>query len=533
MKNIILSTDGTGNAGGVGHGSNVWRLHTAIDRQSHLSSENTIRQIAYYHDGVGSQDKKWLKILGGVFGYGLKRTIKELYTFLVNNYEPGDQIYLFGFSRGAYTVRLLAGMILACGILDKSRYQDKTDEDLEHDVEQVYRLLQDIIAQQKEEQLEKVHDRSKIVQTTGKTIRKSIRTISHKINPLEELPDDVHLDLKIRFMGVWDTVDAYAIPSDTLAKILDRFFYISFREHDNLLNESVESACHALSIDDQRRVFEPVLWRENPEIENDKQNNDHQRIQQVWFAGVHSNVGGGYPRQGMAWNTLEWMMLHARQAELRFVNEDIDQFTENKDVHDKMYNSRSGLGAYYVFKPRNIARLWQNYTSKKTRPRIHISVFERIATRTEGYAPIELPEKFEITATKPICADDENHAERLNTYCIQYHKKDIQSLQQQVSAAIKERNKNQAKLTVLEKFTDFIHRWSSYLIFFGMSAFWGIGFFTYEKTLKTFSIALFCSLLYWFVIWQISLKDRDGKHTKSSAFWRKVSSDKAWEFLKK
>ena len=124
MKNIILSTDGTGNAGGVGHGTNVWRLHTAIDRQSHLTVEDNIRQVAFYHDGVGTQDKKILKIIGGAFGYGLKRTIKELYTFLVNNYEPGDQIYLFGFSRGAYTVRLLAGMILACGIIDRNKYDE-------------------------------------------------------------------------------------------------------------------------------------------------------------------------------------------------------------------------------------------------------------------------------------------------------------------------------------------------------------------------------------------------------------------------
>lgn len=529
MKNIILSTDGTGNAGGKGHGSNVWRLHTAIDRQSHLTNQNNIRQIAYYHDGVGSQDKKWLKIMGGVFGYGLKRTIKELYTFLVNNYEAGDQIYLFGFSRGAYTVRLLAGMILACGILDKNRYADKSDEDLEHDVEQVYRLLQELIAQQKEEQLEMAHDTSKMMQAT----RKSIRKLSHKINPLEELPADIQLDIKIRFMGVWDTVDAYAIPSDTLAKMLDSLFYISFREHDNLLNESVESACHALSIDDQRRVFEPVLWRENPELEDDENSNDHQRIKQVWFSGVHSNVGGGYPRQGMAWNALEWMMLHARQAELRFVNEDIYQFTENKDVHDKMYDSRSGLGAYYVFKPRNIARLWQNYTSKKTKPRIHISVFERIATRSEGYAPSNLPEEFEISVTKPICADDDIHGDRVGAYCIQYHEKDIQNLQQQVSAALKKHNENRLALSLIEKFTDFIHRWSSYLIFFGMGAFWVIGFFTYEKNIKTFSIALLCSLVYWFVIWQISLKDKAVKHKKDSAFWRKVASDKAWEFLKK
>lgn len=522
MKNIILSTDGTGNAGGIGHGTNVWRLHTAIDRQSHLTIENNIRQVAYYHDGVGSQDKKWLKILGGVFGYGLKRTIKELYTFLVDNYEPGDQIYLFGFSRGAYTVRLLAGMILACGILDKKSYKNKSDVDLANDVEQVYRSMQELIKQQKEEQLESSEDTSKMMQAT----RKSIRKISNKINPVEELPENIHLDLKIRFMGVWDTVDAYAIPSDTLAKILDRFFYISFREHDNELNQAVESACHALSIDDQRRVFEPVLWRENTD------NNDHDRIQQAWFSGVHSNVGGGYPRQGMAWNTLEWMMLNARKAGLRFVNEDIYQFTENKDVHDKMYDSRSGFGAYYVFKQRKISQLWDDYTSKTSKPRIHISVFERIATRAEGYAPTNLPEEFEIIATMPICADEESLQVDESAYCIQYKKKHIETLEKQVYDALKEFNSNQKPLTLAERFTDFVHHWSSYLFFFGMLAFWGIGFFAYNRNLETFSVSLGISIAYWFVIWQISRIYKFQRHNKDSAFWRKVSSDEAWDFLK-
>ena len=523
MKNIILSTDGTGNAGGKGHGTNVWRLHTAIDRHTHQTNADNIRQLAYYHDGVGSQDKKWLKILGGGFGYGLKRTIKDLYTFLVNNYEPGDQIYLFGFSRGAYTVRLLAGMILACGILDKSRYEKTSDDDLEQDVEKVYRQLQESIAQQKEKQLVMDKDTSKMMQKT----RESIRKIAHKIKPLQDLPENIIADIKIRFMGVWDTVDAYAIPSDTLAKLLDKLFYISFREHDNELNQSVEYACHALSIDDQRRVFEPVLWREIPE------NNDHERIRQVWFAGVHSNVGGGYPKQGLAWNALEWMMLHAKKTGLRFVDEDIDQFTENRDVNDKMYDSRSGLGAYYVFKPRVIEYLWDKYTSKTSKPRIHISVFERIATRAEGYAPRNIPEDFEISVSRPICANDDKQETREGAYFAQYKKQDIEKLQQQVSEALKESKRNQTPERFIERFSDFIHRWSSYLFFIGMSAYWLFGYFYVERNPKTFSVFLVSSIAYWFILWQISEIDKACKRKKYSTFWRSVSSHQAWDFLKK
>ncbi len=522
MKNIILSTDGTGNAGGVGHGTNVWRLHTAIDRQNHLTVKNNTRQVAFYHDGVGTQDKKILKIIGGVFGYGLKRTIKELYTFLVNNYEPGDKIYLFGFSRGAYTVRLLAGMILACGILDRNSYDNKSDTDLANDVENIYRLLQELIEQQKEDQLEKNENKSNFADTT----RKSIRKISNKLKPLENIPKDIHLNIKISFMGVWDTVDAYAIPSDTLAKILDSLFYISFREHDNALNESVESACHVLSIDDKRRTFEPVLWQENPE------NNDHQRIKQVWFSGVHANVGGGYPRQGIAWNTLEWMMLNAKKAGLRFVPEDINQFTENKDVNDKMYDSRSGLAAYYAFKQRNIDKLWDEYTSTSSKPRLHISVFERIATRAEGYAPSNLPLDFEIITTKPLCSEKDLKNARTKEYCVQFLKTDIEALETQVSNALKEFQAKRQSPTFFEKMNAYVHRRSSYFFFIGMALFWGIGFFASNRTWGTFTISVIISLVFWLAIWKASSLHTSKQHKIYSTFWRKVSSDKVWDFLR-
>lgn len=526
MKNIILSTDGTGNAGGIGNSTNVWCLHKALDRNSHLTNKNHIRQIAYYHDGVGSQDSKWLKIMGGAFGYGLKRTIKELYIFLVNNYEPGDQIYLFGFSRGAYTVRLLAGMILDQGILRKSQYNNRSDEDLENDISQIYKNLRTSIAKNKENKLEK----TKAFSEKMKRTRKAFRDLPSKINRLKELPEDTdpHKDIQIKFIGVWDTVDAYAIPSDTLANLFDYFFDTSFRESDNELGVSVENACHALSIDDERRTFEPVLWSENID------NNDHQRIKQVWFSGVHANVGGGYPKQGMAWITLEWMMLHAKRADLRFVKEDINQYTENKDVSDKLYDSRSGLGAYYLYKQRNIAQLWDRYTSKTSKPQIHISVFERIATRAEGFAPSNIPDDFEIVITKPLCSEHEEVENQADNFCSQYLPNDIETLQKQVSEALKEQsNQPVAILSGLGKGIQFVHHWSSYFLFFGTLFIWITGFFLFEINVDNFLIATFISIFYWVLIWQSTLKYGVRTHTKDSAFWRKVSSGKAWDFLRK
>src|ERR1022692_3667481 len=113
-KNIILCSDGTGNSGGKGYGPNVWRLYLAVDHHPY----NTGKQVVFYDDGVGSQDFKFLKAIGGAFGWGISDNLREIYAFLMLHYEPGDKIFLFGFSRGAFTIRTLGNMIRYCGVAD-------------------------------------------------------------------------------------------------------------------------------------------------------------------------------------------------------------------------------------------------------------------------------------------------------------------------------------------------------------------------------------------------------------------------------
>src|SRR5207302_1086585 len=113
-KNIILCSDGTGNSGGKGYGTNVWRLYLAVDHHPH----NTGPQVAFYDDGVGSQDFKLFKIIGGAFGWGISENLRELYAFLMLHYQPGDRLFLFGFSRGAFTIRTLANLVRYCGVAD-------------------------------------------------------------------------------------------------------------------------------------------------------------------------------------------------------------------------------------------------------------------------------------------------------------------------------------------------------------------------------------------------------------------------------
>ena len=117
-KNIVICSDGTGNTAIKARGTNVFKLYEAVDIQGHKYDQTLKPQVAFYDDGVGTSRLTPLKLIGGAFGFGFRKNVKDLYTELAHVYEPGDHIYLFGFSRGAYTVRALSGMIEYCGILD-------------------------------------------------------------------------------------------------------------------------------------------------------------------------------------------------------------------------------------------------------------------------------------------------------------------------------------------------------------------------------------------------------------------------------
>ena len=160
------------------------------------------------------------------------------------------------------------------------------------------------------------------------------------------------------------------------------FYRFKFRDHK--LSKLVKHACHALAIDDERHSFHPLLWREGE--------GDAERIEQVWFAGAHSNVGGGYPKQGMSLVALEWMMRKAEQTvvKARACDSCADRalYYDHANVDDKLYDPRSGLGIFYRWKLRDIAAICRMHHA---RPAVHLSVLERIAHGTDDYAPGNLP----------------------------------------------------------------------------------------------------------------------------------------------
>lgn len=368
-KNIVICSDGTGNSAIKGRGTNVFKLFEAIDLNGHRTRPELTPQVALYDDGVGTENFKPLKIFAGATGYGLSRNVKQLYKELVRIYDPGDRIFLFGFSRGAFTVRTLVGLIAACGILDVQRLQ--TAADLDAAVNETYRVY-----------------------------RKSYRTALAKmvlgepdtsLIPMFRSEHCLMCEVPIAFVGVWDTVDAVGLPFH-LSDFINMAIY-RFKFRDRKLSALVKHACHALAIDDERHSFHPILWDEREE--------HTRRIEQVWFAGAHSNVGGGYPKQGMSLVALEWMMRKAectgRMGEgLRLLGTDRALYYDHANVDDKLYDPRAGLGIFYRWKVRDIAEICRTHHAK---PAVHLSVLERIAHGTDDYAPGNLPSDADVVIT--------------------------------------------------------------------------------------------------------------------------------------
>lgn len=377
-KNIILLSDGTGNSSHDPFKTNVWRLYQALDLNRREAQPNDPDQIACYDDGVGTSSFQPLALLGGAFGYGLKRNVLDLYTFLCRNYKEGDQIYCFGFSRGAFTVRVLAALICSQGLV-----QADTEAELQ-----------------------------KMARAAFREYRRSYHTHRSPLNPFNLLGmgwrwirDKFHSKYDstknlqpesqywIRFLGVWDTVAAYGLPVDELTRAWDAVFPLSFPNRK--LNERVQRACHALALDDERQSFHPEVWTEDGQT-------THDRLLQVWFAGMHSDVGGSYPDDAMSFVPLEWMLGQASQAGLRFKALEQTNIEAAANKFGPIHDSRSGTGGFYRYYPRKLEKLLHDKEAgvHVSLPKIHESVFERIREGTDGYAPVVLPDRYAVYTRK-------------------------------------------------------------------------------------------------------------------------------------
>lgn len=272
-KSIVVCCDGTWNKLRNKDVTNVVKLCNAFDD---TDVDGNVLQAQYF-DGVGTKFGE--KLIGGIFGYGLSRKVREAYEYIATNYEPGDKVYLFGFSRGAYTARSTAGMIRNVGILRPDEVERRIDEAFA-----IYR------------------DRDDARKRPGGTIADGFRAkYSHPHDP--DRPE-------VQFIGVWDTVGAEGIPLDGLHVL--HMLNHRWRFHDTKLSGRVPHAYQALAVDEFRASFKPTIW------ELDPADAAKHSVEQAWFTGSHSDVGGGYAESGLSDLALQWMADRAEDGGLRF-----------------------------------------------------------------------------------------------------------------------------------------------------------------------------------------------------------------------
>lgn len=263
-KRLVVCCDGTWNrpdqAGGP---TNVAKLALGVAREDGAG----VAQPVYYHRGVGTDRAE--RIRGGAFGFGLSRHVRDCYRFVIEHFEPGDELFVFGFSRGAFTARSTVGLVRNAGVL-RPEHADRVDE--------AYRLYR---------------SRTDERRPSGIESRIFRRMYSY---------DDDAIDLTC--VGVWDTVGALGIPG-WRAPFTNRLWGF----HDTSLSSRVRFAFQALAIDELRGPFQPTLWEPQAGAVG-------QRLEQVWFSGAHSDIGGGYLESALAEIALSWMARRAGEAGL-------------------------------------------------------------------------------------------------------------------------------------------------------------------------------------------------------------------------
>ena len=347
MKRLVLCCDGTWNRAdqrqdGIPCPTNVIQLAFRVAKR-----DGAVDQVLFYDQGVGTGN--WIdRFTGGAFGEGLVDNIFDAYRFLIANYEPGDAIYVLGFSRGAYTARSLCGMVRKCGILKRASVLHY------HDALQLYR-------------------RSDCGPNDPESV--AFRR-KHSVLGQE--------NVEIQFLGVWDTVGALGIPLRGLR-------WLSRREdqfHDTELSGCVRYAYHALAIDEHRGPFQPTLWAYKPK--------PNQVVRQVWFAGAHSDVGGGYPEIGLSHFALRWMIDGARSAGLAFDPEVMSDYPLKANVSENVHDTLKG---FYRLTP-GIDRPIGLGSGKNPEPDPTQSVHESAIEKWDlgpGYRPRNLADYFERT----------------------------------------------------------------------------------------------------------------------------------------
>lgn len=378
-SNIILLSDGTGNSAGSPNKTNVWRLYRALDLNNEHPGE---KQIVKYDDGVGTSQFRPLALLGEAFGFGLAQNVRDLYAFLSRNYKATEyetdddrpRIFAFGFSRGAYTIRLVVDLVSNQGLVDSRLPENEFRRQVLCRWDAYWRAF--VWSRFKRSAVLTPEQREK----HWDVLRQHWARLERDNRPVP----------KFEFVGLWDTVGAYGLPFEELQTLLPLA-----KLPDRLLSPIVKCAYHALALDDERRSFHPILWDEGGSKESE-------RIQQVWFAGMHANVGGGYPKDGLAYVTLQWIVRKAASLGLKFNQTHLEEIDNQANCHDHLYNSRAGIAGYYRYSPRPVSTFCDDPVNgvKIDRAKLHESVLRRISGGRVAYGPIGIPPDCDLVLMK-------------------------------------------------------------------------------------------------------------------------------------
>ncbi len=370
-RRIILFSDGTGNSSGKLFKTNVWRLYEAVDLGPAAAGDE--EQIGHYSNGVGTSAFRPLALMGGIFGFGLKSNILDLYKYLCRNWIPGDRILLFGFSRGAFTIRLLVGLIASQGILRGATRWDPPDEDtLSYQARAAYRSF----AGDAWPNRVLARSAARVLRAARNAVLAAHRRITDR-KPYDRMRNSY---ADIDFVGVWDTVAAYGGPIVEITRGIDDWIW-PLTMPNYQLSPRVLKARHALSLDDERDAFQPLLWDEVRELmlirhggairTDDPARPEvlrrvpEGRLKQVWFSGMHADVGGGYSDESLSFVSLLWMIDELDDA-VRLLPEHTRRIASMSNAYGPIHNSRAGLGGYYRFQPRRIRALVDWFAPKQT-----------------------------------------------------------------------------------------------------------------------------------------------------------------------
>ncbi|MDN5000678.1 DUF2235 domain-containing protein [Bradyrhizobium sp. GCM10027634] len=417
-KNLVICCDGTGNEISENI-SNVLKLYRCLRK----TEKTQPRQMVFYDPGVGTvtEPSTWNRwksniklVLGLATGYGLDDNVLAAYCFLVEHYAPGDKIYLFGFSRGAYTVRVLAGLIQKVGLISP---------------EQANLAGSGLVAYKQYSGLGRGNDIEDLKDggfDEDGPVPKDIFDLAAQFARITSSRWPT-----IHFIGVWDTVASVIVPRR------DRFFYVPSLEElaFTLRNPSVQIFRQAIAIDERRCMFRLKEYEEPQEYWSNRFVPDHKKeaqdILQVWFAGVHCDVGGGYPEVESAESKypLIWMIEEATKAGLNFNPSTVKQLAwgvQRKNSPFKyvepaytgkagrLHDSMNALWRVLEFLPKSAK--YKEWPDRKVvagfyipdcEPRVipegahvHESVLKRMAVEPD-YRPVNMPKDY-VTVPMPV-----------------------------------------------------------------------------------------------------------------------------------